>query len=459
MVKKVMTLAHGSKRKRQMHTLGLAWLLLAASTDGVAPTDVWPQWRGPTGDSVAPGRGLPIRWSASENIIWKTALPGWANSTPAIWRDAIFVTSQEGERLLLLRVNRRTGAIEWQRTVGRGTPRRQGPTGNGRFHDEQNMASPSPVTDGEHVWVHFGNGDLACYDGAGQRVWSLNLTERIGRYSIWWGHANSPVLADDLLISVCMQDPKDGGRSYVVAHDKRTGKERWLVPRDTGATSEPADAYTTPVLSQRGGRIELVVMGGNVLDAYDAATGKRLWYCAAFNGNRVISGPTVAGDTIYAVQGMRGPVVAVREGGAGDVTATHVRWKYTGATPDAASPVVANGLVFLATNPGVGVCLDATTGREVWKERLGDGFRATPLVAGDTVYFFSKEGRATLVEAARRFRVRARNDLGEEVVASPAAVGGDLFIRTKEHLLRIGGKEEVDGQRRRVLPQQGTKDR
>jgi outer membrane protein assembly factor BamB len=424
-----------------MHTLALG-LLFVAATDAVSPDDIWPQWRGPTGNSVAPGRGLPTHWSKTENVVWKTALPGWGNSTPAIWQDAIFVTSQEDERLLLLRLDRKTGALTWQREVGRGMPRRKGTVGNGRFHDEQNMATPSPVTDGKHVWVHFGTGDLVCYDFAGMRVWSVNLVDRFGPYTIWWGHANSPVLAGDLLISVCIQDPKGGGKSYVVAHDKETGKERWFMKRDTGAAAEPADSYTTPILYRHDGRTEVIVFGGNVLDAYDPATGKRLWQCSAFKGNRVISGPTLAGDTVYAIQGMKGPLFAVRAGGAGDVTATHVRWKYVGGTPDAASPLVTGGLVFLATNVGAAVCLDATTGQELWKERLGDGFRASPLAAGGKVYFLSKEGKATIVEAARTFKMIAQTELDDEIVASPAVARGNLFIRTKGHLYRIGDAKQ-----------------
>jgi outer membrane protein assembly factor BamB len=421
-----------------MHTLAFGLLILLGAADAASPEDVWPQWRGPSGDSVSPRRDLPHRWSKTDNVVWKAALPGWGNSTPAVWKDAVYVTAQEDDRLLLLRLDGRTGKVVWQREVGRGTPRRQGQVGNGRYHDEQNMASPSPVTDGQRVWVHFGTGDLACYDAAGERVWSLNLAERFGPYSIWWGHANSPVLVGKLLVSVCMQDPKGGGQSYVVAHDKNTGEERWFVKRETGASSEPADAYTTPVLARSAGREELVVFGGNILDAYIPATGNQLWKCRAFDGNRVISGPTVAGDMVYAVQGMRGPLVAVRTGGEGDVTGSHVRWKYEGTTPDAASPVVADGLVFLATNPGLAVCVDTATGREVWKERLGRGFRATPLVAGDKVYFFSKEGKTTIVEAARKFQIISQADLGEETMASPAVAAGDLFIRTREHLYRVG---------------------
>ena len=244
----------------------------------------------------------------------------------------------------------------------------------------------------------------------------------------------------DLLISVCMQDPKGGGRSYVVAHDKETGQEKWLVERDTGAKAEPADSYTTPILYRHDGQTEVIVFGGNVLDAYDPPSGRRLWHCAAFKGNRVISGPTLAGDTVYAIQGMRGPLFAVRAGGSGDVTATHVRWQYAKGTPDAASPLVTNGLVFLATNDGFGVCVDAATGTELWRERLGKAFRASPLAAGGRVYFFAKEGKGTVVEAARQFKVVAQANLDEEIIASPAVAAGDLFLRTREGVYRIGSR-------------------
>jgi outer membrane protein assembly factor BamB len=300
------------------------------------------------------------------------------------------------------------------------------------------MASPSPVTDGKHVWVHFGNGDLACYDFAGKKVWAKNMSKAYGPYSIWWGHANSPFLYGDLLINVCMQDPQGGGQSYVVALDKATGAQKWFVERDTGASSEPADAYTTPLLFHNQGRDELIVFGGNVLDAYDPAKGTKLWQAKPFKGNRVISGPTLAGDTVYAIQGMKGPLFAVKAGGTGDTTKTNVKWKYTGATPDAASPVFANGLVFIANNAGIATCVDAKTGQEVWKERLGRAFRATPLVGGNRVYFFSKEGTAFIVEAAREFKLLSRAEIGEDITASPAAAHGSLFIRTKKHLYRIG---------------------
>ena len=412
-------------------------LMLGFLSDPVPADQTWPQWRGPTGNSVAPASVLPTKWGPSQNIAWKTPIPGWGDSTPAIWQDAVFVTTQDEDRLLLLRIDRRLGNIVWQQEVGRGKPRRSGALGNGRFHDEQNLASPSPITDGRHVWAHFGNGDLACYDMAGAQVWSVNLPDRFGPYTIWWGHANSPCVVDGLIVSVCMQDPKNGGKSYVVAHDKETGQERWFVKRETGATEEPADAYTTPVAATHNVRTELVVLGGQVLNAYDPATGKELWRSTVLKGNRVIPSPTAAGDTVYAVQGMRGPLFAIQGETSGAGSSPLVRWKYTGATPDAASPLVAHGLVFLATNDGMGVCLDAATGAELWKERLAKAFRASPLAVGNNVYFFGKDGRTTVVEAARAFKEVARSELGEETMASPAAAGGSLFIRTRGYLYRI----------------------
>jgi outer membrane protein assembly factor BamB len=175
------------------------------------------------------------------------------------------------------------------------------------------------------------------------------------------------------------------------------------------------------------------------VDAYDPLTGKRMWLCKPFTGDRVISGPTLAQDTIYAIQGMKGPLFAIKAGGVDDTTLTNVRWKYGNkTTPDAASPVIANGLVFLANNDGVATCVDADTGKEVWKERLAERFRATPLVADGKIYFFGKEGKAIIVDASRDFNAVGRADLGEDLMASPAAAHASLFIRTKQHLYRIG---------------------
>ena len=203
----------------------------------------WPQWRGPAGNSTSDETGLPTHWSEKENIAWKTPLPEWGTSTPAIFGDAIFVTSESDGALLFLRIDKGSGQIVWKEQIGTRQGQPQAPWGrNGRtkYHPLHNMASPSPVTDGQRVIVHFGNGDLASYTFDGQQEWKRNLVADYGPYTIWWGHANSPLLFGDAVISVCMQDSLEGtGRptapSYVVAHDKRTGKPLWKVDADDGS--------------------------------------------------------------------------------------------------------------------------------------------------------------------------------------------------------------------------------
>jgi outer membrane protein assembly factor BamB len=422
-----------------MHWM-IAGLLLSLGDAAPVPVqETWPQWRGPMGNSIAPAGRLPLRWNRGSNVVWATELPGWGNSTPAIWGKAVFLTSQQNEKLLALRLDRDTGQIVWQQQLGQGIPRRDGPVGNGRYNNEHNMASPSPVTDGQHVWFHFGNGVLACLDFDGKPVWTMNLAERFGAYTIWWGHSNSPLLVDDLLISVCMQDPKGGGKSYVLAQDKNTGDVKWNVRRESSARDEPADAYTTPLVYRHDGKTEIIVLGANILDAYDAKSGKQLWQCGIFSGNRTITGPTLAGDTVYAVQGMRGPLFAIRAGGMGDVQTSHFRWKYSGSTPDSPSPTVAYGLLFMVSDDGWATCLDAATGQQEWKQRLGGTrYKSTPLAANGKIYFQSQQGQTTIVEASRTFKVLERNSLDEETIASPAVAGGRLFLRTKQNLYCIG---------------------
>ena len=422
---------------------GLSCILLFALGQSDAPSQNWPQWRGPAGNSVAATKALPTSWSATENVVWKAPLPGWGNSTPAIWNDAIFVTAQvDDSRLLLLRLDRAQGTVVWEKEVGTGSPRRKGPVGNLRFHDEHNMATPSPVTDGKHVWVTFGNGAIACYTADGAKVWDLNLLKDYGPLSIWWGHGSSPVIFKDLLITNVIQDPAGSGPSYVVAHDKLTGKKKWLTPRVTGAKGEPGDSYTTPLLHTHDGQTDLILFGGNVLDAYNPDDGTLLWSYKGVQGNRVISGPTLVGDTVVAIEGMKGPVFAVKAGGKGDVTKSNLLWKTKtkGSNPDASTPVVAHGLIFMASNNGVAFCLDAATGEELWKERLGAEIRASPLVAGDRVYFLAKDGKASIVAAAREYKLIGQPELDEEVIASPAVAGDDLYVRTKKNLYRIGKK-------------------
>jgi outer membrane protein assembly factor BamB len=353
-------------------------LLTVLATASLAQAGNWPQWRGPTGNSDTTETGLPLRWSETENVAWKCPLPDGA-STPAIWGDAIFVTAQDGETLLLVRIDTGTGRVVWQRPVGSGSversapPRRAEETPRQKFHKLHNLASPSPATDGEVVVAHFGNGDLAGFDFAGKQLWRHNLQQDYGRFTIWWGHANSPVLYRDLVIAVCMQDSLvDLGlpraESYLAAYDKRTGELRWKTPRQTVATAEQCDAYTTPVFRTVDGRDELVVMGGNQLDAYDPATGKPLWSLPGLTGNRTITGPTLADGLVYTTIGMRGAILCVRPPQAG--SSPEVLWRHEKYSPDSPCPVVTRGLLFTVSDNGFAQCLDAKTGQVHWQERL-----------------------------------------------------------------------------------------
>ncbi len=433
--------------------VGLAWSLAFS----VACAENWPQWRGPHGDGTSQETALPLRWDETHGVAWKTAIPEWGNSTPAVWDHAIFVTAQtEDGRLLLLKIARATGRIEWTREVGRGQPDRLPPrskkTENDRgrplFHTTQNLASPSPVTDGELVIAHFGNGDLAAYDFSGNQLWRRNLQADHGRYTIWWGHANSPVLCGDLVISVCMQDSlvdlgKPASPSYVVAHDKRTGVMRWKTMRPTSATAEPCDSYTTPLVWQRAGRAELVVMGGLILDAYDPQTGRRMWNLPELEGNRVITGPVAADGVIYLTQGMRRPLLAVRPGGEGQRGPGDVLWRHTEATPDSPTPVVSRGLLFLVTDQGIAKCLDARSGQVQWTERLKGAYRASPLAADGRIYFLNTKGLTTVVAAQRELQRLAENPLDDTMFASPVAVAGRLYLRGNKSLYAIDARPEV----------------
>jgi outer membrane protein assembly factor BamB len=411
----------------------------------------WPQWRGPRGDGTSQDANLPVMWSTTSGVAWQAALPGWGNSAPAIWGDSLFVTTQVDDKdLVLLKINKTTGQIAWTRQVGTGTVESMAPQGkegeqrrHQRFNNEHNLASPSPVTDGGLVIAHFGNGDLAAYDFDGKQLWHRNLQKDYGDYTIWWGHANSPVLYDNLVISVCMQDscadlPGEPAPSYVVAHDKHTGREVWKTIRMTGVVGEPCDSYVTPIFRQNGDRLELIVLGGRILDAYDPATGKQLWFLPNLIGSRTISGPVAADGMIYAIQGMRQPLLTVRPSGAGERPKEDIVWQSDRNTPDAPTPVVVGKWLFMVTNDGTARCLDALTGESQWKERIPGNYRASLLATADRVYFLNIDGLSTVVAAAPQFKRLAENQLEDTTLASPVASDGRIFIRGRKALYSLG---------------------
>lgn len=440
----------------KLRTLSVLFVALLLSSAASARADNWPQWRGGEGDGIVRDAPLPTAWSETSNVLWKTPLPKWGVSTPAVWGDALFLTSQSEEGALsVLRVNAADGKIVWTREVGRAETKREAEKRSvQKFHKLHNNASPSPVTDGKTVVVHFGNGDLIALDFAGEIVWKRNLQDDYGPYSIWWGHANSPVLYGDTIISVCMQDTLEGSASfsgkpaanYVVAHELATGKLRWFTERKTVAQSEQCDSYTTPVFHKTtiAGRpgVEMIIMGGNQLDAYDPADGKLRWQIGGLSGGRLITGPVVAGDYVYATRGQKGELLCVRldEAARSSETDKSIVWRHKEATPDTCCPVVVGGRVFSVADNGIAQCLEAATGKELWKERLPGDYKASPIVADGKIYFVNKTGLCTVVAASETFTKVAENQLDDETVASPAAAGGKLYLRGRDHLYCIGVK-------------------
>jgi len=424
--------------------VAVCFTALHATCSAVRGAD-WPQWRGPTGTGVSAEKGIPIVWHEQRAIVWKCQLLGRGTSTPVISGNAIFVTTHTpDDQLLLLCIDKKRGEVVWTQEVGRGTQEREGPKRQPqKAHKFYTPASPSPVTDGKVVVAHFGNGDLAAYDFQGQRLWKRNLQDDFGAYTSWYGHANSPVIVGDLVISVCMQDSLADVRdqpieSYLVAHDVPTGDVRWKVVRKTKADAEQCDAYTTPLLSTLNGTKQLVVMGGNQLDAYDPATGRQLWWLPGLVGGRTVTSPTVSGEMIFATRGLRGPLIAVKPKPGGELSFRDIVWTYSEGSPDSCSPVVWGELLFTVTDDGIARCFDQTTGNLKWKERLKGQYKASPVAADGRVFFLSVDGLCTVVSASPRFDKLVESKLDDETIASPAISGGKIFIRGTKTLYCIG---------------------
>ncbi len=441
-----------------MRTVLVVLLALVAA----APTAAnWPQWRGPSGLGVSTESGLPTTWSASENIAWSVALAGLGSSSPIVWNDRVFVTSQVGQ------APRRSGshpmlARDDAALVAREKPiggRREDPSGaagpielvvesfaraDGRrlweyrlaaegpfpdLHEKHNLATPTPVTDGKHLFVWFGTGQLAALDLDGALVWKRHLGREYSPFDINWGHGSSPVLYKDLLILLCDHESK----SYLLALDARTGRERWKTDRGAGRVS-----FSTPLLVSAAGGDELVVNSSERIDAYDPASGGLLWHADAPRQTPIPSAVFHDG-IIYMTRGYRNsPYLALRPGGRGDVSASHVVWRAPAGGSYVSSLVYVDGLLYLTNDVGVLTCADAKTGERVWQARLDGVFFASPVAADGRIYFVSQTGETIVVKAGRMPGILARNDLGERLVASPAIARGRIFLRSDGKLFAIG---------------------
>ena len=450
--------------RRPIVLLTMMLLFLAGGALSGA-SENWPQWRGPHQNGIVDATGLPLKWSLTENIQWKTELPSWSAATPIIWGDRIFVTSpsraepkpaqpsQEstqqqgrsrrragrgpgGPELFLFCISKPDGKILWQRELDN----------KNQIHRKQNDASPSPVTDGKHVWIVTGTGIVAAFDMEGKQVWKKDLQQDYGPFGHNWGYASSPLLYDGSLIIEVLHGMKTDEPSYIVSLNALSGQVMWKQERPTDAQRESPDAYTTPVLLEHKGQTQIIISGADYVTGHDPGTGKEIWRASGLNplnrpNYRVVGTPIINGDLIYAPTRKK-PLLALRAGGTGDISESHLVWKYEGSGgPDVPSPICDGEYLYLVDDRGMVTCLDPKTGAVVYgPETTREGIvSASPIISEGRMYILNEQGVTTVVATGPEFKILATSELdGSYTLASPAVSGKQIFIRTETHLYCIG---------------------
>lgn len=424
--------------------------LLAISASGAN----WPQWRGPGSTGVSPETDLPTAWSAITNIQWKTPIPGRGHSSPVVWGKRIFLTTAiegpvvpgaraithivEGKEFVhpdsmgadrshafkVLSLDRDTGKILWERTAYEGTV-------YDNRHRKGSYASPTPVTDGRYVYAFFGSEGLYCYDFDGQLIWKVNLG---GMGTVGMGTGTSPVLYENLLIVQCDQE-FDGQGSFVIALDKRTGKQVWKADRKDPVT------WATPVVIRTAQRAELVLSGAGTVTSYDPATGKELWRSKGVDSNAIPS-PVWGHDMVFISAGFPKKIVmGIPLGRSGELTeGAGIAWKYDKGTAYVVSPILYGDYVYIMNDKGILTCLDARTGQvkyEGGRVPAPATFTASPVAFDGKILLSSEDGDTFVIKAGPTHEVLGANSLGEPIYASPAIADGRIFIRGEKHLYCI----------------------
>lgn len=415
--------------------------LLCFIQDNAAPAGQWPGWRGALGTGICDEANLPVKWSATENVRWRIALPERGNSTPIVWNERVFLTQPVGQERTLMCFHRSDGKLLWRQAVTT-------QFADDLTHGTNPYCSPSPVTDGERIIVWFGSDGLHCYDWDGRKLWSRDL----GLQRHIWGYGASPVIDGPL----CFLNFGPGERSFLIAVDKRTGKTVWQHDEETGYGKPPAPdvrgggaggatyigSWTTPVLMRTEGSVQLLTAWPRRLAAYEPRSGKELWTCSGLNP-LVYTSPIYGGDVIVAMGGFGGMSLALRTGGSGDVTASHRLWHHPRTKQRIGSGVIHDGHIYIHNDPGVAECFELETGKLVWEERLsgrgksGQNWSSIVLANGNC-YTITQGGDCFVFKASPRFELVAVNSLGEPSNSSVVPSGGELFIRTHAALWCIG---------------------
>jgi outer membrane protein assembly factor BamB len=412
--------------------LGPVLLLLVAAATPLGAED-WPQFRGPTGQGHATERGLPLEWSESRNIIWKTSVPGSGWSSPVVAGGKVWLTTvvdSKDTRDRVVGVSLRALAFDadsGREIVNVEVFRVKDP---GVINPKNSRASPTPIVERDKVFVHFGADGTAALSTSGQILWTTRLP-----YESQHGNGGSPTVYRDLLIVNC---DGNGGDAYVVALDTATGKPRWKTQR-----RRPADqAYSTPLVITVGDRDEVISVGAYRAAAYDPQTGQEIWRVSYGDGFSNVPRPVFGRGLVYIATGFQTPsLIAVRPDGKGDVTRSNIAWTITRGAPYTPSPLLVDDDFYFVSDTGVLSLADATTGQVRWQQRLGGNYSASPVFADGRIYFQSEEGETTVIAPGKEFKKLAVNRLDGYTLASMAVSGGSLFIRSHSHLYRIADRK------------------
>lgn len=400
----------------------LVALVLAATLRGTrASADDWPQFRGPSGQGSSAETGLPLEWSESKNVLWKVPVAGRGWSSPVIVGDRVWLTTavDGGDiSLRLMAFDLETGR-EVVNTVVFKRPR------SALSNLKNSWASPTPIVDGDRVYVHFGAEGTAALTTAGTLIWQARFP-----YQSQHGGGGSPVLYGDLLIFSC--DGNDA--AFVVALDKRTGQVRWKTSR-----RQPWDqAYTTPLVIRVGDRDQLLSVGAYRATAYDPESGREIWRVSYTDGFSNVPRPVFGHGLVYISTGFQEPsLMAVRADGTGDVTRTHIAWTLQRAAPHTPSPLLVGDQLYVVSDVGVATALDAATGKLRWRQRLEGSYSASPVLADGRIYFLNEDGLTTVIATGAEFVKLATSQVDGATLASMAVSHGSLFLRSMTHLYRI----------------------
>jgi outer membrane protein assembly factor BamB len=428
-------------------------LFLLATAAGLEAN--WPQWRGPNlNGSTQTAKDLAVRWTQTENVVWRTKLPSWSAATPIIWENTIFITSaEEGftpldrgkrspssgpvpDKIFLLALNRKDGSIRWRKQID---------AGNQLFR-KQNSASPSPITDGKHVWIMTGNGKFVCLTMDGKEVWRRDLQAEFGKFGLNHGYASTPLLDGDRLYVQVLHGMTTDDPSYIFAVDKTTGKTIWKVDRPTDAIHESPDNYATPQIVLAGGKQQLVISGADYATGHDMATGKELWRMGGFNptnnpAGRTIASSLIVGGNVFTTSTRGRPFIGFRAGGAGNITGKGELWT-NNLGADVPTPTTDGKYIYVLVDNGILNCIEAETGKVVYQgQRIENGtYSSSPLLADGKLYCTSEDGATSVVKAGPQFEMLGVNKLESHTLASPVAVDNQIFIRTAEYLYCIAKK-------------------